>query len=79
MAGPETLTDIDSIDDLEFERRTLAAIRQELGLGGLARFLMTYRSGQGDYTAERHQWPDAITLEQLKSELEAQSGSASAS
>jgi hypothetical protein len=41
MAGPESLTDIDSIDDLEFERRTLAAIRQELGLGGLARFLMT--------------------------------------
>ena len=33
MAGPELLTDIDTIDDLEFERRTLAAIRQELGLG----------------------------------------------
>jgi hypothetical protein len=73
MAGPETITDIDSIDDLEFERRTLAAIRQELGLGGLARFLMTYRSGQGDYTTERHQWLDGLTLQKLKSELQAQS------
>jgi hypothetical protein len=69
MAGPESLTDIDSIDDLEFERRTLAAIRQELGLGGLARFLMTYRSGQGDYTTERHQWLDGLTLEDLHREL----------
>jgi hypothetical protein len=71
MAGPEILTDVNSIDDLEFERRALAAIRRELGLGGLARFLMTYRSGQGDYTAERQQWVDGITLDDLKRELEA--------
>ena len=69
MAGPEVLTDIDSLDDLEFERRTLAAIRQELGLGGLARFLMTYRSGPGDYTRDRHQWLSGVTLEDLEQEL----------
>ena len=54
MAGIEVLTDTDSLDDVEFERRTLAAIRQELGLGGLARFLMTHRSGTGGYTRDRH-------------------------
>ena len=68
MAGPEVLTDIDSLDDLEFERRTLAAIRQELGLGGLARFLMTYRSGIGDYTRDRHQWLSGVTLEEFERE-----------
>jgi hypothetical protein len=70
MAGPEILTDIDTIDDLEFERRTLAAIRNELGLGGLARFLATHRSGSGDYTRDRHQWLDGITMEQILAELE---------
>jgi hypothetical protein len=69
MAGTEALTEIDQIDDIEFERRTLAAIRHELGLGGLARFLMTYRSGRGDYTAERHQWLDKITPEEIEREL----------
>jgi hypothetical protein len=57
------------IDDLEFERRVLAAIRQELGLSGLARFLMTYRSGHGDYTAERHRWLSGITLNELRRDL----------
>jgi hypothetical protein len=69
IAGTEALKEIDQIDDLEFERRTLAAIRHELGLGGLARFLMTYRSGKGDYTAERHQWLGGNTLEDLEREL----------
>jgi hypothetical protein len=46
MAGTYAVIEIDQIDDLEFERRTLAAIRNELGLGGLARFLMTYRSAR---------------------------------
>ena len=68
MAGTEVLIDIDSLDDLEFERRTLAAIRQELGLGGLARFLMTYRSGISDYTRDRHQWLSGLTLEDLDRE-----------
>ena len=62
------MTEIGQMDELEFERRTLAAIRQELGLGGLARFLMTYRSGQGDYTNNRHQWLSGVTLEELLEE-----------
>jgi hypothetical protein len=65
MAGPEILTDIDGIDDLEFERRTLAAIRKELGLAGLARFLAKHRSGPGDYTAERQQWVDHLTPDEI--------------
>ncbi len=69
MAGTEVVTDIDSLDDLEFERRTLAAIRQELGVGGLARFLMTYRSGIGDYTRDRDKWLSGVTLEDFQREV----------
>jgi hypothetical protein len=72
MAGTEAVTEIeqiDQMDDLEFERRTLAAIRHELGLGGLARFLMTFRSGNGDYTRDRHQWLNGLTIEDIEREL----------
>ena len=69
MASPVILSDINDIDDLEFERRTLAAIRHELGLSGLARFLMTYRSGTGDYTRDRHQWLAGITIEDIEMQL----------
>jgi hypothetical protein len=55
--------------DEEFERRTLDAIQREFGLGGLARFIMTYRSGRGDYTADRHQWLAGVTLEDIAKEL----------
>jgi hypothetical protein len=72
MAATEALTDIDQLDDLEFERRTLAAIRHELGLGGLARFLRTHRSGTGDYTRDRHQWLDHLTIDDIMKELEVQ-------
>ena len=70
MAGTEAVIEIDKVDDLEFERRTLAAIRHELGLGGLARFLMTYRSGTGDYTRDRHQWLDGLTVEEILTDMQ---------
>lgn len=71
MASPEIQVDINTIDDLEFERRTLEAIRREFGLGGLARFLMTHHSGKGDYTAERQANPDPRTIDEVLRDLEA--------
>jgi hypothetical protein len=58
--------------DEEFERQTLHVIAREFGPGGLARFLMAFRSGHGDYTAERHQWLDSLTLEDIWRDMEAQ-------
>jgi hypothetical protein len=60
---------VSEMSDEEFERRTLEAIRHELGAGGLARFLMAFRSGKGDYTAERHQWLGHLTLEDIAREM----------
>jgi hypothetical protein len=59
------------LTDEEFEKRTLEAIRREFGLGGVARFIMTFRSGRGDYTADRHQWLSGLTLEDIQRELNA--------
>jgi hypothetical protein len=68
MASPEPVLVSDMTNE-ESERRTLDAIQREFGLGGLARFLMTYRSGRGDYTADRHQWLDEISMEEIDREL----------
>jgi len=70
MATPETAL-ISQMSDEEFEKRTLEAIQREFGLGGVARFIMTFRSGRGDYTADRHQWLSGLTLEDIQRELNA--------
>jgi hypothetical protein len=72
MASPESAI-VSNLTDEEFERRTLDAIQREFGLGGLARFIMTYRSGRGDYTADRHQWLAGVTIEDIERELKTHS------
>jgi hypothetical protein len=72
MASPESAL-VSNLTDEEFERRTLDAIQREFGLGGLARFIMTYRSGRGDYTADRHQWLAGVTIEDIERELKTNS------
>ena len=60
---------ISDMTNEKLERRTLDAIQREFGLGGVAQFIMTYRSGHGDYTADRHQWLDGIPLEEVAAEM----------
>jgi hypothetical protein len=60
---------IAELSDEEFETRTLDAIQREFGLGGLARFLMTYRSGKGDYTAERQERLGNVTVADITRRL----------
>ena len=71
MASPAVIPTSDFSAE-EFERRTLAAIHREFGPGGVVRFLMEFRSGHGDYTAERQQRQNTETLEEIWAELEAQ-------
>lgn len=40
----------------EIRRLGLEALMRQLGPVGMARFLQQFETGQGDYTAERHQW-----------------------
>lgn len=49
----------------EIVRTGLDALLRELGSVGLIRFLQQLETGSGDYTAERHQWLDGLSIEEL--------------
>ena len=55
----------------EIRRLGLEALTRQLGPVGMVRFLQQFEMGQGDYTAERHQWlrnPDVQGLaDQIRS------------
>jgi len=44
---------------------SLEVLNRELGLIAMIRFLQQYQSGEGDYTKERTQWLDQISLEEI--------------
>ncbi len=39
---------------------------QELGYAGAARFLLRFESGSGDYTKERHQGLEKLTMDDFR-------------
>ena len=57
--------------DAEFDDHVMTILARELGPGGFARYLSLHRSGKGDYTAERHQWLDGLTIEDIMRDLDA--------
>jgi hypothetical protein len=52
-----------------FRKQVYDIICRELGPAGYARFLMTFCSGKGDYTAERHQWLDTLTIDEVLADM----------
>jgi hypothetical protein len=62
MAPVETVEQVDKMNDDQFEQHALAILQRELGVYGLARFLRVYRAGTGDYTRDRHQWLDGLSV-----------------
>ena len=71
MAPLEMAETIDKMNADEFERFALEILTRELGVYGLARFLRTYRKGSGDYTRDRHQWLDGLTVDDILREITA--------
>ena len=61
---------ISDMTNEEFEKRTFEAIQREFGFGGLARFVMTCRSGHGDYTADRQSWLKELSISDILAELQ---------
>jgi hypothetical protein len=49
----------------ELERAGLEALRRELGLVGMIRFLQLFDRGSGDYSVERHEWLDHVDLDTI--------------
>ena len=50
---------------VQIHQAGLAVLARELGPVGLIRFLQQYELGSGDYTRDRHQWLDRLTLEEV--------------
>jgi hypothetical protein len=50
---------------VEIQRAGLAVLVQELGPVGFVRFIQQYELGKGDYTAERRQWLDRLTVDDV--------------
>lgn len=43
----------------------LEVLSRELGPVGMIRFLPQFETGRGDYSVERHQWLDSLTIEDI--------------
>ena len=43
----------------------IEAIKKELGVSGLIRFMQQFETGSGDYSKERHEWQDNYNVESL--------------
>ncbi len=71
MAPIEMVEQVDKMTDEQLERHALMILQRELGVYGLARFLRVYRAGSGDYTQDRHQWLDGLSVEDALKDVSA--------
>ncbi len=55
---------------LEINRLGYRALMDALGFDGMIRFLRQFEPGQGDYTAERQQRLDQLSLDDIFNEIE---------
>jgi len=53
----------------EIDRRAREILTRDLGIVDTLRFLGQFRSGSGDYTAERGEWLDNLSLEEIVFEI----------
>jgi hypothetical protein len=53
----------------EIDRRAREILTRDLGIVDTLRFLGQFRSGSGDYTAERGEWLDDLSLDEIISEI----------
>ena len=59
------MSSLETMTDEQFEHHALNVLGRELGVDGLARFLRLHRSGPGDYTRDRTQWQEDLTLDEI--------------
>lgn len=55
---------------IEVNRVGYQALATALGFDGMMRFLGQFDTGSGDYTKERHQWLDRVSLDDIFVEIE---------
>jgi hypothetical protein len=55
----------------ELNQHATAILIREIGLVDTLRFLSQFSAGSGDYTKERGQWLDELSLKQITLEIKA--------
>lgn len=54
----------------EIRREGTKALIDRLGVADTLRFFMQYEHGEGDYTKDRHQWLDSLSVDEIVDRLE---------
>lgn len=55
---------------VELNRRGFNALVNALGYADAIRFIRQFDNGSGDYTKERHQWLDKLTLADIWADIQ---------
>jgi hypothetical protein len=55
---------------VELNRRGFNALVNALGYADAIRFIRQFDNGNGDYTKERHQWLDKLTIEDIWADIQ---------
>ncbi len=55
---------------VELNRKGFNALVNALGYADAIRFIRQFDNGSGDYTKERHQWLDKLTIEDIWSDIQ---------
>jgi hypothetical protein len=56
----------------EINREAEAILIREMGVVAALRFLNQFRAGSGNYTTDRTQWLDELSLKQIAAEIKRQ-------
>jgi hypothetical protein len=52
----------------EIRQEGLQALRERLGRADMLRFLQQFETGSGDYSRQRREWVDKLTIEDIERE-----------
>jgi hypothetical protein len=59
-----------SVKDMNTIRKMgIEALNERLGPVGMIEFMRQFDSGYGDYTKERHNWLDTLSIEEISNEI----------
>jgi hypothetical protein len=65
MVNGGVIMNIQPLNLFQIRQTGLEVLSRELGPVGMIRFLQQYEIGSGDYSEERHQWLDKLTIDDI--------------
>jgi acyl-CoA thioesterase FadM len=55
---------------IELNRRVFKTLMDNLGYVNVVRFFKQFDTGRGDYSQERHQWLDDLSMDEIWTDLQ---------